>query len=132
MDIALIADIYTPSVDDAGNYIDNIPPINHGLKCPCGSKVIFETKAKFAAHCKSNVHKSWLEMMNQNKANHYAEMLKLKETVEHQRQIISRQELKISLHKKELENKLHDKEIIIEFLNSQLTKAQVVSFNLLD
>ena len=74
-----------------------------------------------------------LDMMNQNKANHYAEMLKLKETVDHQRQIISRQELKISLHKKELENKLHEKDIIIEYFKSELTKkSQVVSFNLLD
>ena len=95
--------------------------------------VIFDTKAKFSAHCKSNVHKSWLEMLNQNKANHYAEMLKLKETVQHQQHIITRQELKISLHKKELEKKLHDKDIVIDFLNSQLTKkSQVVSFNLLD
>jgi hypothetical protein len=43
--------------------------------------------------------------------------------VEHQRQIISRQELKISLHKKELESKIHDKEIIIEYLKSIPTEA---------
>ena len=135
MDISLTPDIYTPSVDDHGNYIDNIPPIHHGLKCPCGSRKdgIFETKAKFSLHCKSSVHQKWLTMMNQNKANHYIELLKLKETVEIQQKIISEQQVKIDLHKKELETKLHDKEIIIEFLNSQLTKkTQVCSVNLLD
>ena len=135
MDLSLTSDIYTPSVDEAGNYIDdtNIPNISHGIKCPCGSKVVFDSKPKFSVHCKTAVHKKWLDMMNQNKANHYAEMLKLKETVDHQRQIISRQEVKISLHKKELENKLHEKDIIIEYFKSELTKkSQVVSFNLLD
>jgi len=133
--ISLTPDIYTPSVDDHGNYIDNIPVIDHGIKCPCGSRKdgMFETRTKFSLHCKTAVHKKWLDMMNQNKANHYAEMLKLKETVEHQRQIISRQELKISLHKKELETKIHEKEIIIEYLKSELTKKpQVYSVNLLD
>ena len=135
MDLSLIADIYTPSVDDAGNYIDNIPVIDNGIKCPCGSRKdgMFETRSKFSLHCKTAVHKKWLDMMNQNKTNHYTEMLKLKETVDHQRQIISRQELKISLHKKELESKLHEKDIIIEYFKSELTKkSQVVSFNLLD
>uniref|UniRef100_A0A6C0B8V3 Uncharacterized protein n=1 Tax=viral metagenome TaxID=1070528 RepID=A0A6C0B8V3_9ZZZZ len=132
MDISLTPDIYTPSVDETGNYIDNIPPINHGLKCPCGSRkdVMFETKAKFSVHCKSSVHQKWLAILNQNKANHYTEMLKFKKIVESQQKIIAEQQLKIDLHKKELESKLHDKDIIIEFLNTK--KTQVYSVNLLD
>jgi hypothetical protein len=132
MDISLTPDIYTPSVDETGNYIDNIPPIHHGLKCPCGSRkdVIFETKGKFSVHCKSSVHQKWLAILNQNKANHYTEMLKLKEIVESQQKIIAEQQVKIDLHKKELESKLHDKDIIIEFLNTK--KTQVCSVNLLD
>ena len=57
-------------------------------------------------------------------------MLKLKEIVESQQKIIAEQQLKIDLHKKELESKLHDKDIIIEFLNTK--KTQVYSVNLLD
>jgi hypothetical protein len=100
MDISLTSDIYTPSVDDKGNY--NIPPINDGLKCPCGSRkdVMIETKGKFSVHCKSSVHQKWLAIINQNKANHYTEMLKLKEIVESQQKIIAEQQLKIDLHKK--------------------------------
>jgi hypothetical protein len=135
MDISLTSDVYTPSVDEHGNYIDNIPVIKHGLKCPCGSRkdITFETKSKFSLHCKTAVHQKWLDMLNQNKANHYTEMLKLKELVESQQKIISEQQLKLDLHKKELETKLHEKNIIIDFLNSQLIKKpQVCSVNLLD
>jgi ribosome-binding protein aMBF1 (putative translation factor) len=135
MDISLTPDIYTPSVDEKGNYIDNIPPINHGLKCLCGSKkdVAFETKVKFSAHTKTKVHQKWLVTLNHNKANHYTKMLRYKELVENQQKIIAEEQRKHSLQLKELETKLRDKEIMIELLNSQLTKTNhVLKFNLLD
>ena len=135
MELTITPDLYSPSIDEKGNYIDNIPQIKHGLFCPCGSKkdVAFETKVKFSAHTKTKVHQKWLVMLNRDKANHYTKMLKLKELVESQQKIIAEEQRKHILQLKELETKLRDKEIMIELLNSQLTKkTQVLKFNLLD
>lgn len=41
MELAIEPDIYSPSVDEKGNYIDKIPSfslIKNGLLCPCGSR----------------------------------------------------------------------------------------------
>lgn len=89
--ITLTPDTYTPSVDDNGNYIDNIPSIKHGLFCPCGSRKdkAYENTAKFATHIKSKVHQKWLTILNQNKANYYVEALRNKDLVENQQKIIT-------------------------------------------
>lgn len=36
MDIALMSDTYTLSIDMVGNYIDNLPILTHGFICLCG------------------------------------------------------------------------------------------------
>ena len=134
MELTITPDLYTPSVDDDGDYIDIIPPMKHGLYCRCGSKKdLFESKIKFTAHTKTKVHQKWLALLNQNKANYYTKMMRLKELSESQQKIIAEEQRKHTLQLKELETKLRDKEIMIELLNSQLTKkTQVLKFNLLD
>ena len=86
MDITITPDTYTPSVDNNGNYIDNIPIIKNSLFCPCGSRKdkTYENTTKFATHIKSKSHEKWLIILNQNKANYYVEMIKNKELVEAQ------------------------------------------------
>lgn len=129
MDITLTPDTYMPSVDDNGNYTDNIPIIKHGLFCPCGSRKdkTYENTSKFAAHIKTKVHQKWLLMLNQNKANYYVEMLKNKEIVESQQKIIT-----------QLEQQLQRKSLTIDYLTGQLTRqtslqaAAAVSIDLLD
>lgn len=37
MNIQTTPDIYTPSIDDQGNYIDHIPVIRNGIRCSCGA-----------------------------------------------------------------------------------------------
>ena len=37
-DITLTPDTYIPSVDNRGNYIDNIPIIKNGIICLCGAR----------------------------------------------------------------------------------------------
>lgn len=112
MNIIVTPDTYTPSVDNAGNYIDNIPNIQNGLFCLCGSRKdkTYENTAKFAIHIKSKSHQKWLMVLNQNKANYYVEMLKNKELVENQQKIIT-----------QLENQLHKKTLTIDYLTEQLT-----------
>ena len=126
MDITITPDTYTPSVDNNGNYIDNIPIIKNGLFCPCGSRKdkTYENTTKFSAHIKSKSHQKWLIILNQNKANYYVEMLKNKELVEAQQKIII-----------QLENQLHKKTLTIDYLTDQLTnktRQQECNINLLD
>ena len=121
MEITITPDIYTPSVNNTGNYIDNIPIIKNGLFCPCGTRKdkTYENTTKFASHIKSKSHQKWLIILNQNKANYYVEMLKNKELVENQQKIIA-----------QLENQLHKKTLTIDYLTEQLTKTNQQSSNI--
>ena len=127
MDISLTPDMYTPSVDINGNYVDNIPIIKHGLFCPCGSRKdkAYENTTKFASHIKTKIHQKWLIILNQNKANYYVDMLKNKEIVESQQKIIT-----------QLEQQLQRKTLTIDYLTEQLTRQitqqQSTSIDLLD
>jgi hypothetical protein len=126
MDITITPDTYTPSVNNDGNYIDNIPVIKNGLFCPCGSRKdkTYENATKFATHIKTKSHQKWLIILNQNKANYYVEMLTNKELVDNQQKIIA-----------QLENQLHKKILTIDYLTEQLTtkrNQQVCNVDLLD
>jgi ABC-type phosphate transport system auxiliary subunit len=126
MDITITPDTYTPSVNNDGNYIDNIPVIKNGLFCPCGSRKdkTYENATKFATHIKTKSHQKWLIILNQNKANYYVEMLTNKELVDNQQKIIA-----------QLENQLRKKILTIDYLTEQLTtkrNQQVCNVDLLD
>lgn len=126
MDITTTPDIYSPGIDDAGNYIDHIPIIHNGLLCLCGTRKDkrYETINKFAAHIKSKTRQKWLQSLNNNKANYYVETLKNEELIENQRIII-----------KQLENILSKKNLTIDYLTEQLVSKNIqpdTSVNLLD
>jgi len=97
MDLTVTPDTYTPSIDNFGNYIDHIPPIKNGLFCPCGSRKekAYDTISKFSSHVKTKAHQKWLLMLNQNRANHFVEMLDLRELVENQKRIIGQLETQV-------------------------------------
>jgi hypothetical protein len=113
MEITITPDTYTPSVDNAGNYIDNIPIIKNGIFCPCGSRKdkTYENTTKFATHIKSKSHQKWLDILNQNKANYYVEMIRNKEIVENQQTIIA-----------QLNTQIVNKTLTIDYLTEQLTR----------
>jgi len=118
MDITLTPDTYTPSVDDTGNYIDNVPMIKNGLFCPCGSRKdkTYENTSKFATHIKSKSHQKWLMILNQNKANYYIEVLKNKEIIENQKKIIA-----------QLEHQVQKKTLTVDYLTEQLMNKSTPS-----
>ena len=122
MELVVEPDNYMPSIDDLGNYVDKMSTFKKGLMCPCGSRKdkVYETNAMFSAHIKSKTHQNWLQNLNLNKANHYIEKEKLKETVQNQRLIIARSEAEI--------NNLRQ---TITYLTMQLQKP-VPSTNLLE
>lgn len=126
MDLTITPDTYTPIIDEQGNYIDKVPLIRHGIYCPCGSRKdkAYDSASKFNTHVKSKVHQKWLAVLNQNRANHYVEMLQCRETVENQKKIIS-----------QLETQLQKKNLTIDYLTEQLTHrtpANNISVDLLN
>jgi len=95
MDLALEPDIYSPNIDDKGNYVDKIPSfanIKNGIRCPCGTRKdkTYDCAAYFTTHIKTKTHQKWLTDLNTNKMNYYTECIQLKELVHNQRQIIAK------------------------------------------
>ena len=92
MDLVVEPDIYIPSIDETGRYVDKIPVLfKKGIQCPCGSRKekIYETKQKFKEHIKTKAHQLWLDDLNINRSNHLIEATQLKETVKNQQIIIA-------------------------------------------
>jgi hypothetical protein len=121
MDLVLEPDIYSPSVDEKGNYIDKIPSFNiikKGLLCPCGSRKdkIYETHTMFTTHIKTKSHQTWLVSLNFNKANYYIENNILKDTVQNQKLIIAK-----------LEKDVQTKIMTIDYLTQQINQLNQVN-----
>ena len=117
MELVVEPDIYTPSIDENGNYIDKIPSfslIKKGLLCPCGSRKdkIYDSRTIFSCHIKTQMHAKWLASLNLNKANYYIENEQLKETIQNQRLIIAK-----------LEKDVNTKIMTIDYLTQQLNKS---------
>jgi hypothetical protein len=115
MELVTEPDLYSPSIDDKGNYVDKIPSfarIKKGLSCPCGARKdkVYETYSVFSGHIKTKNHQKWLENLNLNKANYYIENEQLKETLQNQRIIIAKMEKEIIIKSK-----------TIDYLTNQLT-----------
>ena len=104
MDLLLVPELYFPSVNNDGNYIDNtdnLNNINNGIKCPCGSTKTFKNKNNLSTHFKTERHKKWLIKLNNNKHNYYVENENNKKIIEEQKKIIAQLEKenkKKSLH----------------------------------
>ena len=115
MELAVESDIYSPSIDDKGNYVDRIPSFNNvknGLRCPCGTRKdkTYDCTTYFSNHIKTKSHQKWLSDMNTNKSNFFLENISLKDTINNQKQIIGKLE-------KEVQIKLKT----IDYLTQQMT-----------
>lgn len=101
-------DTYEPSMDDQGNYVDNINLFKGSIRCPC-KDTIFTTKSSFKTHMTTNVHSNWLNTLNLNKNNHLIQNISMKEELKSLKKILTEKENKISKQKtkiKSLENKI--------------------------
>lgn len=99
MELTIEPEIYSPSIDSLGNYVDKVPrSIKHGIICPCGTRKdhVYDSTTKFSLHIKSLTHKKWLEKVNMDRANYYVEYETLKKTVANQQQIISKYDNEIN------------------------------------
>ena len=126
MELVTEPDLYSPSINDMGNYVDKIPAFNnikHGLRCPCGSRKdkTYDTHSIFASHIKTKKHQSWLVDMNLNKTNFYVENINLKNTITNQQLIIAK-----------MENDINSKILTIDYLTKQLVSNSTAVNDLLD
>lgn len=114
MELTTEPDIYAPSIDINGNYIDNISCFNntkHGLRCPCGSRKdkVYTTYSTFSAHVRTVCHQKWLSNLNLNKANYYVENEQLKNIVQNQKMVIA-----------QLDKEVQNRNMTIDYLTQQL------------
>ena len=121
MDLALDPDIYSPSVDKDGSYIDVLPSASvfksGGIRCPCKDS-LYSTSGKFSSHIKTKGHLKWLENLNANRMNYYVENERLKHTLRNQQLIISN-----------LERELNIKSTNMDYLIQELNKIKLDSAN---
>lgn len=108
MDLVAEPDLYSPSLDEKGNYVDRIPSFNNlknGLRCPCGARKdkTYDCTSYFSNHIKSKTHIKWLADMNINKANFFTENVQLKETISNQKLVIAKLEKEITLKLKTID-----------------------------
>ena len=113
MDLVELPDIYTPNIDEKGNYIDSIQ-FKKPIMCSCGARKdkTYETNAMFSAHIKTKTHQKWIADLNLNKLNFFAENQQLKETIHNQRLIIAK-----------MEKNIQHKIMTIDYLTLQLHKV---------
>ncbi len=116
MELIVEPDIYSPSIDELGNYVDKIPSyanLQNGLRCPCGSRKdkTYDTHTIFRQHIKTTSHQKWLSNLNLNKANYYIENEKLKEVIQNQKLIIAK-----------LEKDINSKSMTIDYLTQHLNR----------
>ena len=110
MELVIEPGIYSPSIDETGNYIDKIPVLtkNEGIHCPCSRK---DKICNFSQHMKSKCHQQWLKTINLNRANYFVENMELRNTVANQKLIIAR-----------MEKEMNTKMMTIDYLSQQLLK----------
>lgn len=121
MELVVEPDVYSPSIDENGNYVDKIPSFHRkGLSCPCGARKgkVYESHGTFATHIKTKNHQKWLENLNLNKANYYAENEGLKVVVQNQRMMIAK-----------LEKDLQNRNMTVDLLTQQVYKTNYKTVN---
>lgn len=105
MDIACEPELYTPSIDTNGNFIDSIGSVSkYGIRCPCACRKdkVYDSHSTFVSHTKTKAHQTWLKNLNTNKANLYVQCKKLEDTLTQQQRIIAEQSVKIAQLEQEL------------------------------
>jgi len=118
MELVTEPDVYSPNLDDKGNYVDKVPSFNtnalaNGLRCPCGTRKdkVYLSAPLFAAHCKTKTHEKWVQDLNTNKSNFFTENQKLSDIVHAQKIMIGKMELELA-----------SKTMTINYLTQELTK----------
>lgn len=134
MSLITDSDDYFPA-NENGTYIDIIPPFHgrpQGFRCPCTGKS-YVTRISFAAHIKSDCHKRWVESLNTNSVNYYAELEKEKQVVHQQKLIIAQMEREIAKLEREKRTMMGTIQILSSNINMhQSDNAEPREMDLID
>lgn len=108
MELIIESDIYSPIINESGEYIDKIPHFNNiknRLRCACGTRKdkTYDCYNSFSNHIKTKTHIKWLLELNMNNTNFFVENEKLKETIHTQKIIIAKFEKEINLKSKTID-----------------------------
>lgn len=101
MELVQQAETYVPCIGEDGRYIDVVPSSSvfslAGLRCACGSRKdkVYNSRAQFISHIKTQVHQNWLRQMYLNNANYYAKVQELERVVQSQKIMIGRLEVEV-------------------------------------
>ena len=112
MSLITDSDDYSPSITDDGTYVDQVPSFHgrpQGFRCPCSNKS-YTTRVLLAAHIRTVTHKRWIEGLNANRTNHFADL-------EKERQLVKEQKLIIAQMQREIARLEHEKRKFIEMIH---------------
>jgi hypothetical protein len=120
------SDVYHPTTNSEGNYVDSHVNLNHFSKCGCGSSNHFTSKT-FKTHFTSDRHKKWIDYLNSEKTNHYSELVKYKKLNKQQQMVIQQQQDMITTNEIKLEQyskKVFEYKKIIESIKELKNKLE--------
>ena len=127
MELVVESDTYAPTLSELGKYEDCMPSFAgaiSGYYCSCGARKdkVYSSNSVMSAHFKTKTHQKWIETLNLNRANHFVENQKMKETISSQRIRIAK-----------LEKNITAKDETITYLTRQLAVQQTAFVdNLID
>jgi hypothetical protein len=126
MDLILTPDLYEPSINDMGIFIDKIPAWSclkgKGIMCSCGTRKnkVYETSGTFSSHLKTQGHKQWIENLNANKVNFYLENVQMKKIIHELRSVLDKYEKELSRVKTQMQTEISNRDHIIATMSNLL------------
>jgi YesN/AraC family two-component response regulator len=114
MELSLNPIDYLPKYNtDSQKYEDQyIFDFQHGVTCPCTGN-LYMRRSSFHSHTKTQIHRKWINMLNENQMNYYQKSLDLERTVRTQQEILTK-----------IQNELEQKKIIIRYLEKSLKSSE--------
>lgn len=112
MSLITDSDEYCPIANQDGVYVDALPSFHNrpqGFRCPCSNKS-YTTRTLLSSHIKTIIHKNWIESLNTNRTNYFAELEKERQVVKEQKLIIARMErdiIKLQNEKRKFMETIH-------------------------
>jgi hypothetical protein len=130
MSLITDSDEYSPGVSSDGTYMDQMPSFHgkpQGFRCPCSNKS-YSSRTLLSSHVKTATHKKWIESLNANRTNYFADL-------EKERQIVKEQKIIIAQMQREVCKLEHEKRKLIEmvhFLTVTTTESNITNNSLTD
>lgn len=130
MSLITDSDDYSPGITDNGTYIDQIPSFNNhpqGFRCPCNNRC-YASRPLLASHIKTATHKKWIESLNSNRTNYFADLEKERQVVKELRIIVAQKDFEIAKmerEKREFMKMIHFLSDVNRYVDPAATSSQL-------